>query len=214
MGTFGLVFAGTGAIVIDNASHGAVTHLGVALTFGLIVMTMVYTFGDVSGAHLNPAVSVGFAVARRFPWAEVPGYLAAQVAGAFTASIVLRLLFPGDATLGATLPAGSAIQSFVLEMILSFVLMSVVLSVSTGAKEKGITAGIAIGATIGLEAIFAGPICGASMNPARSLSPAIVSGHLESLWVYLIAPVLGTILAVPACCAYREPGCCSKAQAN
>jgi aquaporin NIP len=208
IGTFGLVFAGTGAIVINNASNGAITHVGIALTFGLIVLAMIYTFGDISGAHLNPAVTIAFAVARRFSWRQVPNYLFAQGAGAFAASAVLRFLFPSDAKLGATLPAGSASQSFVLELILTFLLMLVILSVSTGAKEKGITAGIAIGATIGLEAMFAGPICGASMNPARSLAPAVVSGHLQSLWIYLLAPVTGAILAVPACCAVREPGCC------
>ena len=211
LGTFGLVFAGTGAIVINNASHGEITHVGIALTFGLIVLAMIYTVGDVSGAHLNPAVTAAFAVARRFVWKEVPGYVAAQVAGAFAASVLLRILFPHDENLGATVPAGSATQSFILEMVLSVLLMLVILSVSTGAKEKGITAGIAIGAVIGLEAMFAGPICGASMNPARSLAPAVVSGHLESLWLYLIAPVAGTILAVPACCAFRESGCCSVA---
>lgn len=208
-GTFGLVFAGTGAIVIDSASHGTITHVGVAMTFGLIVLAMIDAFGDVSGAHLNPAVSMAFAVARRFSWKDVPGYVLAQIAGAFAASALLRCLFPDDANLGATLPAGPLKQSFILETVLSFLLMLVILSVSVGAKEKGITAGIAIGATIGLEAMFAGPICGASMNPARSLAPAIVSGHAESLWLYLVAPIIGTILAIPACCAFREPGCCS-----
>jgi aquaporin NIP len=209
LGTFGLVFAGTGAIVIDNASHGSITHVGVALTFGLVVLAMIYAFGDVSGAHLNPAVSAAFVVARRFAWKDLPGYLCAQIAGAFAASLLLRFLFPADDQLGATLPSGSPAQSLVLEMVLTFMLMLVVLSVSVGAKEKGITAGIAIGAIIGLEAMFAGPICGASMNPARSLAPAVVSGHIESLWLYLVAPVVGAILAVPACCAFREPGCCS-----
>lgn len=209
LGTFGLVFAGTGAIVIDNASHGAVTHVGVAITFGLIVLAMIYAFGDVSGAHLNPAVSTAFAFARRFAWSDLPGYVLAQVAGAFAASALLRVLFPSDNTLGATLPAGSASQSFILEAVLTFLLMLVILSVSVGAKEKGITAGIAIGSVIGLEAMFAGPICGASMNPARSLAPAVVSGHLDSLWLYIIAPAVGAILAVPACCAYRDSGCCS-----
>jgi aquaporin NIP len=209
-GTFALVFAGTGAIVIDNTSHGAVTHSGVALTFGLIVLAMIYTFGDVSGAHLNPAVTTAFALARRFAWREVGGYAAAQIAGAFTASVLLRLLFPSDENLGATVPSGSAGQSFVLEVILTFLLMLVILSVSAGAKEKGITAGIAVGAVIGLEAMFAGPICGASMNPARSLAPAVVSGHTEFLWLYIIAPLVGALLAVPACCAFREPGCCSQ----
>ena len=208
LGTFALIFAGTGAIVINGASGGAITHAGVALTFGLVVLAMIYTLGDVSGAHLNPAVTIAFAAARRFSWSEVPRYIAAQTAGAFAASGVLRVLFPADATLGATLPAGPAMQSFVLEVILTAMLMFVVLGVSTGAKEKGITAGIAVGAVIALEAMFAGPICGASMNPARSLAPAIVSGNLQHLWIYLIAPVLGALIAVPLCCGVREPGCC------
>ena len=208
LGTFALIFAGTGAIVINGASGGAITHAGVALTFGLVVLAMIYTLGDVSGAHLNPAVTIAFAAARRFSWSEVPRYIAAQTAGAFAASGVLRVLFPADANLGATLPAGPAMQSFVLEVILTAMLMFVVLGVSTGAKEKGITAGIAVGAVIALEAMFAGPICGASMNPARSLAPAIVSGNLQHLWIYLIAPVLGALIAVPLCCGVREPGCC------
>ena len=208
LGTFALIFAGTGAIVINGASGGAITHAGVALTFGLVVLAMIYTLGDVSGAHLNPAVTIAFAAARRFSWSEVPRYIAAQTAGAFAASGVLRVLFPADANLGATLPAGPAMQSFVLEVILTAMLMFVVLGVSTGAKEKGITAGIAIGAVIALEAMFAGPICGASMNPARSLAPALVSGNLQHLWIYLTAPVLGALIAVPLCCGVREPGCC------
>jgi aquaporin Z len=208
IGTFALVFAGAGAIVIDHASGGAITHPGIALTFGLIVLAMIHTFGDVSGAHLNPAVTTGFAAARRLPWREVPGYIAAQIVGAFAASGLLRLLFPGDATPGATLPSGSALQSFLLEVVLAFLLMLVILSVSTGSKEKGITAGIAIGAVIALEAMFAGPISGASMNPARSLSPAVVSGHVEHLWVYLAGPLLGAILATAACGFIRGPACC------
>ncbi len=208
LGTFGLVFAGTGAIVINHASGGAVTHPGIAFTFGLIVLAMIYTFGDVSGAHFNPAVTTAFAAARRFPWRDVPGFFAAQLLGALAASGLLRILFPADETLGATLPAGPAMQSFILEVVLTFFLMLVILNVSTGAKEKGITAGIVIGAVIALEAMFAGPICGASMNPARSISPALVSGHLEHLWIYLAAPVLGALLAVPACLAVRGPGCC------
>jgi len=170
------VFAGTGAIIINNVSNGVITHAGIALTFGLIVLAMIYTFGDVSGAHLNPAVTVGFAVARRFAWREVPGYVVAQVGGAFAASGLLRALFPSDAKLGVTLPAGAEMQSFTLEAVLTFLLMLVILNVSTGAKEKGITAGMAVGSVIALEAMFAGPICGASMNPARSLAPAVVSG--------------------------------------
>ena len=209
LGTFTLVFAGTGAIIINAASHGAISHAGIALTFGLVVLAMIHTFGDVSGAHLNPAVTLAFAAARRFSWQAVPGYLAAQIVGALSASGLLHVLFPQDATsLGATLPAGSEMQSFVFEVILTAVLMLTILSVSTGAKEKGITAGIAIGGVIALEAMFAGPVCGASMNPARSLAPALVSGHLEHLWIYLTAPVLGALLAVPLCIGVRDPGCC------
>lgn len=212
LGTFGLVFAGTGAIVIDQVTKGSVGHAGIALTFGLVVLAMIYAFGDVSGAHLNPAVTIAFAVARRFAWREVPGYAVSQVAGAVAASALLRVLFPTNGTLGATLPLDSPWQSFVLEVVLTFFLMLVILSVSAGAKEKGITAGVAIGAVIALEAMFAGPICGASMNPARSFAPAIVSGRLEHLWIYLSAPLLGAILAVPACCGVRERGCCCAAE--
>jgi aquaporin NIP len=208
LGTFFLVFAGTGAIVIDGVSGGSIGHAGIALTFGLVVLAMIHAFGDVSGAHLNPAVTLGFAVAGRFPWREVPGFVFSQLAGAFAASGLLKVLFPNGGSLGATLPAGSAGQSFVLEIILTAALMLVILSVSTGAKEKGITAGIAIGATVGLEAMFAGPICGASMNPARSLAPAIVSGHLEHLWLYPVATILGALIAVPLCMGVRGPGCC------
>lgn len=214
LGTFALVFAGTGAIIINQASNGAVTHVGIALTFGLVVLAMIYTFGDVGGAHLNPAVTTAFAAARRLPWREVPRYIAAQILGAFAASGLLKFLFPAHSTLGATLPAGSAMQSFFLEVVLTFILMLVILSVSIGAKEKGITAGIAVGAVIGLEAMFAGPISGASMNPARSLAPAVVSGNLQHLWVYLIATTIGALIAVPACCAVRERGCCSPALQN
>ncbi len=198
LGTFALVFAGTGAIVIDDVRGGAVSHVGVALTFGLVVLAMIYAVGDVSGAHLNPAVTLGFAAAGRFEARRVVPYVASQCAGAFLASFTLRALFPSHATLGATLPAGDDVQSFVLETILTFFLMFVILSVSTGPKEKGTMAGIAVGAVVALEALFAGPISGASMNPARSLAPALVSLRLESLWVYLTAPVLGALAGVAA----------------
>jgi aquaporin Z len=214
LGTFCLVFAGTGAIVIDTVSGGAVSHVGVALTFGLIVLAMIYTIGDISGAHINPAVTIGFFAARRFEAGNVIPYVASQCAGAIAASVVLRFLFPQSATLGATIPAGSTIQSFMLEMLLTALLMFVILSVSTGAREKGITAGIAVGAVIALEAMFAGPICGASMNPARSLGPALVAGHLSGLWVYLVAPILGAALGVIGCCCVRERGCCAGAEAD
>jgi aquaporin Z len=207
LATFSLVFAGTGALVIDHAT-GAVTHGGVALTFGLIVLAMIYVFGDVSGAHFNSAVTIAFAAAKRFPWRDVPGYVLSQALGALSASALLHFLFPADPTLGATFPTGSPIQSFVLEIVLTAILMLTILSVSTGAKEKGVTAGIAIGAVIALEAMFAGPISGASMNPARSLGPALISGHFEHLWIYLLAPVLGALLAVPLCRGVRDAACC------
>lgn len=214
-GTFALVFAGTGAIVVNAASNGQVTHVGIALTFGLVVLAMVYAVGDVSGAHLNPAVTVGFAVAGRFPARHVLLYAAAQCVGAFLASGALRLLFPDSATLGATLPAGTALQSFVFEVILTLMLMFVALSVATGAKERGLVAGVAVGGVVALEALFAGPVCGASMNPARSLAPAVISGRLEYLWVYMTAPVAGALFAVPLCGAiYGPDGCCRSGDAK
>jgi aquaporin Z len=210
LGAFALVFAGTGAIVINDVSGGAVSHVGVALTFGLIVLAMIYAVGDVSGAHLNPAVTLGFFAARRLEGRWVAPYIASQCAGAILASLALRLMFPASATLGATLPAGDALQTFVLETILTFLLMFVILSVSTGSKEKGILAGVAVGSVIALEALFAGPISGASMNPARSLAPALVSLRLGSLWIYLAAPVLGACAAVLACRCVQESGCCCR----
>jgi aquaporin Z len=207
-GTFALVFAGTGAIVINDVTGGAVTHAGIALTFGLVVLAMIYTVGDVSGAHLNPAVTLGFFAAGRCGMTTVFSFIVSQLLGAAAASLLLRFLFPQNATLGITLPAGSVLQSFILEVVLTFILMWVILSVSTGAKEKGITAGIAVGSVIGLEAMFAGPISGASMNPARSFGPALVSMHFEYLWIYLVAPVLGALIAVPVCRLICPEKCC------
>lgn len=198
IGTFILVFSGTGAIVINHVSDGTVTHVGISLVFGLVVMSMIYALGDISGAHMNPAVTIGFVTARRFAVMSAVPYVISQLIGACAASGLLRILFPDHATLGATLPAGSWQQSFLLEVVLTFILMFVVLNVATGAKEKGIMAGAAIGSVVAFEALFAGPICGASMNPARSAGPAMISGHLEHLWIYLIATPLGAMLAVPA----------------
>ncbi|HEX4629540.1 MAG TPA: aquaporin [Chthoniobacterales bacterium] len=209
IGTFALVFAGTGAIVINEISHGSITHVGIALTFGLIVLVMIYTLGDISGAHINPAVTIGFWLARRLAGRDVLPYLASQSAGALVASGLMRLLFPASRLLGATQPAGAWWQSFILEFLLTALLMFVILGVSTGAREKGITAGIVVGAVIALEALFAGPITGASMNPARSLAPALVTGQIANLWIYLAAPVLGAGLGVMGCRCIREPGCCS-----
>jgi aquaporin NIP len=210
-GTFALVFAGTGAIIINDVTGGAVSHVGVALTFGLVVTAMIYALGNVSGAHLNPAVTVGFWAAGRFAGRLVLPYVVSQCAGAMLASGVLRLLFPQHVMLGATMPAGSIIQSFVFEVILTCLLMFVILNVSIGAKEIGVMAGVAIGAVIGLEALFAGPITGASMNPARSLAPAVISGHSHTLWIYLVAPLLGAYLGVWGCRYVQESDCCRKA---
>jgi aquaporin Z len=196
IGTFFLLFAGCGAMVIDSYSGGVIGHVGVAMTWGLVVMVIIYTIGDISGAHLNPAVTIGFWIAKRFKGKEVLPYIIAQLIGAFLASFSLRLMFPLDDTLGASLPSSSWEQSFVMEFILTFFLMYVILNVSSGAKEKGIMAGTAIGATVGLEAMFGGPVSGASMNPIRSVAPALVSGHTEYLWAYVVATFLGAILAV------------------
>lgn len=196
IGTFALVFCGTGAIVINEVSGGVITHLGVAMTFGLVVLAMIYALGDISGAHLNPAVTIAFKIAGRINIKDASAYILCQVTGAFIATLCLKILFPTNESMGATLPSGSEMQSFVLEIILTFLLMFVILSVSSGAKEKGITAGIAVASVVGLEAMFAGPISGASMNPARSLAPAIVSGNLSALWIYITAPVIGSVASV------------------
>jgi MIP family channel proteins len=209
IGTFSLVFAGTGAIVINDVTQGVISHSGIALTFGLVVMAMIYAIGDVSGAHINPAVTVAFWRARRFDGKQVLPYIAAQLCGAFAASATLRVLFLEHETLGATLPAGPWWQSFVFEVLLTFILMFVILNVSTGAKEKGIMAGAAIGGVVAFEAMFAGPICGASMNPARSIAPAVVSANLQHMWLYIVAPVLGALVAVPGCRCIQDDGCCS-----
>ena len=208
IGTFALVFAGTGAIITNDVTHGAVTNTGVALTFGMIILTMIYAVGDVSGAHFNPAVTLGFFAARRLEGKLILPYVLNQFSGALAASLLLRGLFPQHSSLGATAPAGSALQSLILEIVLTALLMFVILNVSVGAKERGITAGIAVGSVIALEALFAGPISGASMNPARSLAPALVSQHLANLWIYLVAPVAGALLVVVGCRCVRKD-CCS-----
>ncbi|HVZ96507.1 MAG TPA: aquaporin [Chitinophagaceae bacterium] len=197
LGTFALVFCGTGAIVIDQQSNGGVTHVGIAITFGLIVMAMIYALGDISGAHMNPAVTIAFSIAKRFELKEVLPYIISQLAGGLLASGALHFLFPLNKTLGATMPAGSDMQSFILEFLLTFFLMLVIINVATGSKEQGMFAGLAIGSTVLLEAMFGGPICGASMNPVRSISPALVSGNTEHLWIYLIAPITGAAFAIP-----------------
>ena len=210
LGTFCLVFAGTGAIVINDLSGGLITHTGIAITFGLVVLAMIYALGDISGAHINPAVTLGFYFGGRLEGRLVVPYIISQCSGAVLASVLVRVLFPAHGPWGATMPSGSVLQSFALEVVLAFILMFVILSVSTGAKEKGVTAGIAVGSVVGLEALFAGPISGASMNPARSLGPAVASLNLQFLWIYIAAPVAGALLAVPVCRMVRGAGCCAQ----
>ena len=210
IGTFALVFCGTGAMVINDFTGGTVTHVGIAITFGLIVMGMIYAFGDISGAHMNPAVTIGFAYAKKFPWKEVPAYVLAQLIGAFLASGILLYLFPESQTLGATVPGLSALKVFIFEIILSFFLMVVIINVSTGSKEIGPVAGIAIGSVVLLEAMFAGPLTKASMNPIRSLAPALASGNFTDLWVYLTAPFAGMLLAVFSCKLVKDENCCDE----
>jgi MIP family channel proteins len=195
LGTFGLVFAGCGAIMIDTLSGGQITHVGVGLVFGLIITVMIYAFGHVSGAHFNPAVTLAFVLTRHFSVRRLIGYWIAQLLGATLAAGCLRLLFGNVAHLGATLPTGSggAWQSFGLEVLLTFFLMIVIMAMATDTRAVGQAAALAIGATVALEALFAGPICGASMNPARSLGPALISGTWTAQWVYLIAPFLGAV---------------------
>ncbi len=194
IGTFALVFCGTGAIVINDVTSGAVNHVGVAITFGLIVTVMIYSFGSISGAHINPAVSIAFSFTDRFKKKRLLGYIIAQLLGAFLASIILQILFKDHQYLGSTIPLGDWQQSFVLEIVLTYYLMIVILFVSQNKSTSQFT-GIAVGATVMLEAMFAGPITGASMNPARSIAPAIVSGNISDLWIYIIAPIIGALLA-------------------
>jgi MIP family channel proteins len=197
IGTFALVFAGAGAIVVDARTH-QLGHVGVAIVFGLVIMAMVYAVGHVSGAHLNPAVSLAFAVTRQFPFTRAVAYWAAQLAGALVGASLLRASLGSEAHVGTTLPSGSQGQSFVWELVLTFFLMFVIMAVATDTRAVGEAAAIAIGGTVGLDAMFGGPISGASMNPARSIGPAIVSGNLHALWLYVVAPAIGAVLGAVA----------------
>lgn len=208
IGTFILIFCGTGAMAVNEVTGGAVTHVGIGITWGLIVMAMIYAFGEISGAHFNPAVSIAFAYAKKFSWQEVPKYILAQILGAFAASLLMLYLFPKSQFLGATIPTVDVGRAFVMELLLTFFLMVTIINVSTGSKEIGVVAGIAIGAVVLLEALFAGPITNASMNPARSLAPNIVSGNINGLWLYILAPIIGAILAVASCKLVKDDNCC------
>jgi len=193
IGTFALVFAGCGAVMVDAKTH-QLGHVGVAITFGLVIMFGIYAVGHISGAHFNPAVTFAFALTRHFPWSRALVYWCAQVSGALVAAALLRGSLGNIARTGATLPSGSQGQSCLWELVMSAFLMFVILAVATDTRAVGEAAAIAIGGTIGLDAMFGGPISGASMNPARSLGPALVSGDLHALWLYVAAPILGTSL--------------------
>ncbi|XP_062118259.1 aquaporin NIP1-2-like [Humulus lupulus] len=197
LGTYFLIFAGCGSVAVNLNFDKVVTFPGICITWGLVVMVLIYTVGHISGAHFNPAVTIAFASASRFPLRQVPAYIVAQVLGSTLASGTLRLMFTGkeDHFLG-TMPAGSNMQSFVIEFIITFYLLFAVSGVATDDRAIGQLAGIAIGATVLLNVLVAGPISGASMNPARSLGPAIVWGHFKGIWIYLISPTLGAISGV------------------
>ena len=210
LGTYGMVFAGTGAIMIDALSGGKVTHLGIGITFGLIVATMIFTFGSISGAHINPAVTLAFALTRRIGWTVAAWYIPAQLAGGILASLTLYYLMGPTANMGASLPSGSVAQSLVLEFILTFILMAIIMSLSLEPKVAGPVAALAIGGTVGLEAIFAGPISGASMNPARSLAPALVGWEWHGHWAYWVGPVLGAALGGVTMCWLKGVGVLGK----
>jgi aquaporin Z len=210
IGTFILIFCGTGAMTINEVTGGEVTHVGIGITWGFTVIAMIYAFGEISGAHINPAVTIAFAYAKKFAWKEVPKYIIAQVLGAFAASFVLLFLFPDSELLGSTIPKVDVWRAFVLELLLTFFLMVTIINVSTGSKEIGTTAAIAIGGVVMIEALFAGPITNASMNPARSLAPNIVSGNIQHLWLYMVAPILGALLAVVSCKLVKDDNCCDE----
>jgi aquaporin NIP len=193
IGTFTLVFAGAGAVMVDAKTH-ALGHVGVAITFGLVIMAMIYAVGHVSGAHFNAAVTFAFALTRHFPWSKAAVYWGAQFLGALAAALLLRASLGNVAHVGATLPTGSQGQSFLFELVMTAFLMFVVLAVATDTRAVGEAAAIAIGGTIGLDAMFGGPVSGASMNPMRSLGPALASGDVHALWLYIVAPILGASL--------------------
>jgi aquaporin NIP len=202
IGTFALVFAGAGAVMVDAKTH-ELGHVGVAIAFGLVIMAMIYAVGHVSGAHFNGAVTFAFAVTRHFPWPRAAAYWCAQLAGALVAAAVLRGSLGNIAHVGATLPSGSDRQSFLWEVVLSAFLMFVIMAVATDTRAVGAAAAIAIGGTVGLDALFGGPVTGASMNPARSFGPALAAGEWTDFWIYVLGPLAGAALGAFAYQAVR-----------
>ncbi|MEO0311864.1 MAG: hypothetical protein RIQ89_1521 [Bacteroidota bacterium] len=197
LGTFGIVFCGTGSIIINQQTNGSISHLGIAITFGLIVMAMIYCFGHTSGAHFNPAVTLALCLSKKWHWKDFLPYICSQAIGAFLASGLLKFLFPTNELLGTTLPIGPWWQSFLLEVLLTYFLMLGILMMAFSNNKHANYTGLIVGMIVLTEALFAGPVCGASMNPIRSIAPAIVSGHTEYIWLYISAPFSGAILAIP-----------------
>lgn len=196
LATFILIFCAAASATVNEISNGAVSLVGCAMVSGLVVMAMIYAVGDISGAHLNPAVTIAFALNKNLSWKRVIPYMISQALGSIAAGLLLRNLFPTSVLMGATLPAAGELQSFILEIMISFILMFVILSVATGSKEKGMFAGLAIGSVVITGILIAGPVSGGAMNPLRALGPAIATNHYQHLWIYFTAPVIGTTSAV------------------
>ncbi|GLT52531.1 hypothetical protein SLA2020_258660 [Shorea laevis] len=207
LGTFFLIFIGCASVVVNSNENKVVTLPGIAIVWGLAVTTLIYSLGHVSGAHFNPAVTIAFASCKRFPLNQVPAYMAAQLLGSTLAAGTLQLLFIGknDVFFG-TSPQGSDLQGFVMEFIITFYLMFIVSGVATDNRAIGELAGLAVGSTVLIIVLFAGPITGASMNPARTLGPAIVSNHWKGIWIYLTSPILGAVSAAWVYNMLRETG--------
>ncbi|MFK7748471.1 MAG: MIP/aquaporin family protein [Kordia sp.] len=195
IGTFALVFFGTGAVIVNEQTNGSLGLVGISLAFGIIIIAMIYSFGTISGTHINPAVTIALAFGKILPKNKIFGYITAQITGAFFASGLLKFMFPENTTLGITIPSGTFLQSFIMECVLTFFLMLTILGVSSK-KESASVSGLVIGLMVVGMILVAGPISGGSFNPARSIAPAVVSGNLSALWLYLVAPVLGAILAM------------------
>nr|AAL05942.1 early embryogenesis aquaglyceroporin [Pinus taeda] len=204
IGTFFLIFVGCGSVVVDKISNGSITHLGVSLVWGMAAMIVIYSIGHISGAHLNPAVTLALAAVKRFPWVQVPGYIVAQVFGSISAGFLLRFMFGEVAFMGATVPSGSEMQSFALEIITTSLLVFVVSAVATDTKAVGELGGLAIGATIAMNVAISGPISGASMNPARTIGSAVAGNKYTSIWVYMVGPVIGALMGAMSYNMIRE----------
>ena len=204
IGTFALVFAGCGAIVVQ-AQSGALGHVGVCLTFGLVITAMIFATGHLSGAHFNPSVTIAFAAIGSLPWRSVPAYISSQLLAALAAALLIHTTIGTEAGLGATTHELATGSAFAVEVVLTFFLMFVITAVATDGRVKGSHAAIPIGATVALCALMGGPLTGASMNPARSLGPALISGTLEGQWLYVVAPLVGALLGAFSYQAIRGP---------